>query len=128
MLSEDLLTVKDSWLEEIANAESDNIHTELDAIKWANNKKGKENMDCKRKTKRNQVAAGQGTSMLPLFVSSEEDYTVVYELLLITFGLSTFLESKSPRASATSLVLPSDICWALRICAYATLPCLYIIS
>ncbi len=86
-----VLTTEDNWLEETANVEGNDVHAELNAIKWANDEKGKVIVERKKEAKRDRRVAGIGASLPPLFVLGKEDCTAVYELLLNTFGLLAFL-------------------------------------
>jgi hypothetical protein len=97
--------------------DAESVHAELDAIKRADDEKGKVIVEVKTKRRRRRKygrSSGGGSAELlsPLFVSGDEDCAAVYELLVNTCGLSDLVsETVKPRANGSNGVatVPSDV-------------------
>ena len=102
-----------------ADGDAESVHAELDAIKWADDEKGKITVDRKKKAQQNKYNAAYAKKIPPLYVSGDDDCAIVYELLLNTYGLTSGVPEG--RSGTQVLDVPLLLCRSLGPCMHMTL-------
>ena len=128
----------------IHHEDVESVHAELDAIKHADDEKGKVTVEVKKRKQRSAsrydpTTANNRSSLLPpLFVSGDDDCAAVYELFMNTYGLSLItleetevVSSSKPTSTSSSPLLldvPLLLCRSLGPCMHTTLRTLSVSS
>jgi len=91
--------------------DAESVHAELNAIKHADDEKGKVTVEVKKRKQRPRYDAATMSSrtntLPPLFVSGEDDCAAVYELFMNTYGLSAVVQETE--GVKTNVVAPIDV-------------------
>jgi len=114
--------------------DSAEVHAELNAIKHADDEKGKVTVEVKKRKVRPRYndpnnsnnGSSKGSSLPPLFVYGIDDCNVVYELFMNTYGLSNGIDQTAgvSASKATNAVPPvSDV--PLLLCRSLGSNCLH---
>ena len=109
------------------------VHEELNAIKHADDEKGKVTVEVKKKKQNTKFGQAKNTAVPPLFVCGEDDCSAVYELLLNSYGLSinhgTGQQQRAYQsATPSTLDVPLLLCRSLGPCMHTTLRTLSVSS
>jgi len=107
VFSESLLQTNDDATP--TQEDSAEVHAELNAIKHADDEKGKVTVEVKKRKVRpryndpnNSISGSKGSSLPPLFVYGIDDCNVVYELFMNTYGLSSVDNQSAGMSKSTT--------------------------
>jgi len=106
VFSESLLQTNDDATP--TQEDSAEVHAELNAIKHADDEKGKVTVEVKKRKVRpryndpTSTSGSKGSSLPPLFVYGIDDCNVVYELFMNTYGLSSVDNQSAGMSKATT--------------------------
>ena len=109
------------------------VHAELNAIKHADDEKGKVTVEVKKRKVRpryNDInnsnnGSNKGSSIPPLFVHGIDDCNVIYELFMNTYGLSSVDQTAGMSKGTTTNATPSVSDVPLLLCRSLGSNCLH---